>query len=123
MKKADRQKVFDKFNGKCAYCGCDLVLDNFQVDHIWPKARYHKFIHQRYGNHEPHEFEEIGNLNPSCRECNYEKRSKGIELFRRDMSRKLIQLKRVFNFRIALKYGQIQITESPIKFYYETISR
>ena len=25
MKQSDRNIIFDKYNGKCAYCGCELV--------------------------------------------------------------------------------------------------
>lgn len=33
-----RQKVFDKYNGRCAYCGCDLTK-SFHVDHFNPLMR------------------------------------------------------------------------------------
>lgn len=41
MKKADRQKVFDKYGGKCAYCGCELI-NGWHVDHIEPIGRKYK---------------------------------------------------------------------------------
>jgi len=33
-----RQKVYDKFNGRCAYCGCELKA-GFHIDHIEPIRR------------------------------------------------------------------------------------
>lgn len=29
-----RQKVYEKHNGHCAYCGCELEYKDMQVDHI-----------------------------------------------------------------------------------------
>lgn len=34
--KAQRKRVFDMFGGRCAYCGCELSLDRFSIDHIVP---------------------------------------------------------------------------------------
>lgn len=38
MKKEDRQKVFEKFGGRCAYSGTKLESD-WQVDHVKPIVR------------------------------------------------------------------------------------
>ena len=38
MTKKDRQIVFDKYNGKCSYCGCELTK-GWHVDHIEPIVR------------------------------------------------------------------------------------
>lgn len=40
--KNDRQIIFDKFGGKCAYCGCDL-LKGWHVDHLKPVRREMKY--------------------------------------------------------------------------------
>lgn len=120
MAKINRQEVLDKYNGHCAYCGCNLILKTMQVDHIWPKAKFHFFISRRYENREPCEFEQIGNLNPACISCNKRKASMPIEKFRQQLARDVFMLKRdVPKFSTALRYGQIKETESPIKFYYE----
>ena len=29
-----RQQVYDKYNGHCAYCGCELGIKDMQVDHL-----------------------------------------------------------------------------------------
>lgn len=47
MKKADRQKVFEKFGGRCAYCGCELT-NGWHVDHIEPVVRKQRFIKGYY---------------------------------------------------------------------------
>ncbi len=67
MKKSDRQKVFDKYEGRCAYCGCELVK-GWHVDHIDPIV---------YGGSN-----EMQNLNPSCKYCNNYKCHSKLETFR-----------------------------------------
>ena len=47
--KSERQQIYDMFNSHCAYCGCEITLQQMQADHI-----------------EPLELE-ISNLYPSCR--------------------------------------------------------
>lgn len=32
--KKDRLKIYEKYNGHCAYCGCELNYKDMQVDHI-----------------------------------------------------------------------------------------
>jgi 5-methylcytosine-specific restriction endonuclease McrA len=38
MKKSEREIVFNKYGGKCAYCGCDLEK-GWHVDHVEPCRR------------------------------------------------------------------------------------
>lgn len=72
--KGKRQQVYNKFNGKCAYCGCDISLDNFTVDHIIPRLWAWKQSYlQIAGRNEIKGTNDISNLNPSCRKCNVEK--------------------------------------------------
>jgi hypothetical protein len=42
MDKKTRQIIFDKYNGKCAYCGCELVK-GWHADHIEPIVRDSKW--------------------------------------------------------------------------------
>ncbi len=41
MTKTDRQKIFDKYGGKCAYCGCELQK-GWHVDHVEPEGNQNK---------------------------------------------------------------------------------
>ena len=75
--KVYRQKVYEKYNGHCAYCGKTIALKDMQVDHILPK---------RNGG-----TDDIDNLNPSCRLCNHYKRAAGIKTFRNDLLGGLIK--------------------------------
>ena len=102
----DRQKVYDKYNGHCAYCGKAIAIKDMQVDHILPKRNGGK--------------DDLDNLNPSCRLCNHYKRAYSIECFRDFALGGLIKrLMKVYIFRVALDYGMITINGWDNKFYFE----
>lgn len=106
MMKIDRQKVYDKYNGHCAYCGKPITIKDMQVDHILPKRNGGK--------------DHIDNLNPSCRLCNHYKRAADIETLRNWLLGGLIErLMKIYIFRVALDYGMITINGWDKKFYYE----
>ena len=101
-----RQKVYEKYNGHCAYCGKAIAIKDMQVDHILSK---------RNGG-----MDDIDNLNPSCRLCNHYKRAADIETFRNDLLGGLMdRLMKIYIFRVALDYGMITINDWDKKFYYE----
>lgn len=108
--KKNRQKIFDKYNGHCAYCGTELNK-SWNIDHIWPKqlSHWHKDLDE---NREE-------NLNPSCRRCNNFKHGMRLEDFRQELQRQVPRLRKNAQFKRALDYGQIEITEKPIVFYFE----
>jgi uncharacterized protein (TIGR02646 family) len=66
--KIDRIKVYQKYDGHCAYCGTELSLKQMHVDHIRPQV-----------SHGTDDFE---NLNPSCKYCNNHKSHAGLETWR-----------------------------------------
>ncbi len=37
MTKQIREQVYQKYNGRCAYCGHEIAIKDMQVDHIIPK--------------------------------------------------------------------------------------
>ena len=37
MKPELRKLVYDKYNGCCAYCGCEMTFKEMQVDHLVSK--------------------------------------------------------------------------------------
>ena len=39
MTKDKRLKVYNKFDGRCAYCGQKIEYKDMQVDHIFAKDR------------------------------------------------------------------------------------
>ena len=113
--KIDRQEVHGKYSGHCAYCGWLISVKDMQVDHIIPKRNFHK-------GRINYDVNDIKNLNPACRVCNNWKHTWSIEEFRREIGE---QVDRAFktssNFRMALRYGQIKLTQSKIVFYFERL--
>lgn len=64
---AKREDVFNLTKGKCFYCGCDLDINNYHIDHFIPKVKGGK----------------CGKNNvPSCIDCNIMKSNLTIEEFR-----------------------------------------
>ena len=67
-----RAIVFDKYGGKCAYCGVDLVK-GWNVDHIKPQV---------FGG-----TNDLQNLNPSCKDCNNYKCHTDLEWYRNQLTK------------------------------------
>lgn len=93
MKKADRQKVFEKFGGRCAYTGKELP-EKWEIDHVEPKSSW-KF--QQYDNdlkriHDPNS---IDNLVPALKIVNHYKRGKDLEMWRTFLLKLHIRLKKM----------------------------
>lgn len=94
--KIDRQAVYAKYDGHCAYCGKEITIKEMEVDHVIP---------QRY-----HGTDDMDNLMPSCHTCNHYKRANSLENFRDWLLGELIdRLMKVYIFRVALRYDMITI--------------
>ena len=124
--KADRQKVYNKFDGHCGYCGESILIKDMQVDHIIPKV---DFITHIANNFRVPQFlkhltisdlNHIDNLMPTCRVCNKWKTFHSLEQFRIELSEQVKRLNSYSsNYRIAKKYGLVEETNKPIIFYFE----
>ena len=84
-----REKVYNKFNGHCAYCGCSILPHQMHIDHIHPQSMAHFYyanpsVREKYGlrgdnvNH-------IDNLYPACFSCNSYKTTFSIEILRKEL--------------------------------------
>ena len=110
LTKAHRKIVYDKTNGRCAYCGCELEINNFHVDHI-------KSI-KIYGQ----DADVIDNMYPSCKSCNLYKHTLSVEDFRKELSKISIRLQRNISiYGIAKRYGIVVECNKDIEFYFERI--
>lgn len=108
LTKEQREEAYNKCKGHCAYCGCELEYKDMQVDHVVAVSRG--------GSNE------IDNLLPACRQCNYDKHKKTIEGFRTRISKELYKsLERVFVYRLAKKYNLIKEEPRVVKFYFEQL--
>lgn len=69
VSKMTRLNVFAKYNGKCAYCGCDIKLEEMQVDHF--------VAHMGEGGEDT-----LDNYYPSCSVCNRVKSNNSLKDFK-----------------------------------------
>ena len=111
-----RELIYKKYDGHCAYCGCELKYKDMQVDHI-------NSVYRAVIMHENVD-ENISNYMPSCRQCNFYKSTFTLENFRERLSDTLIKnLQKKFNYKLALKYGLITENVKPVEFYFERIEK
>ena len=111
-----RQIVYDKFDGKCAYCGCELKA-GFHIDHIEPKRR------NSDGSCLNPQNESLSNMNPSCPSCNIMKHNQSIEQFRVMIKNFVTNLNKYNNqYKFAKKYGLVIENDIEVKFYFETLN-
>lgn len=96
--------VFNMFDGKCAYCGCDIAYEHFVVDHKVPYSISKD--------------NSISNLYPSCSTCNGIKFNCDIEQFRSLLEEKVMKgtsgfiLQNYYNFK-----------PKKIVFYFEKLNK
>lgn len=90
-----REKVFVKYKGHCAYCGCEIYLDTFTVDHIVPQCRGGA--------------NNIKNYNPCCKRCNQLKSDHSLVTFRN-----------IIKYKISEKHKEIKYLNGFCKFNYKT---
>lgn len=111
--KSVRKQVYAKYNGHCAYCGCEIPEKGFNVDHL------HCLRNYEYTEIDVHD---IKNLMPSCGSCNRYKSTMDLEDFRKELQKIPDRLKRdVCTYNIALRYGMVQENREPIQFYFEKV--
>ena len=116
MTKKERELIFNKYNGKCAYCGCELKK-GWHIDHIEPIVR-----NWLNGTCEKPENENLENYNPSCPSCNIQKNSYTLEQFRKNIKQFVRSLNQYSTqYKFAKKYGLISETDIEVKFYFETL--
>ena len=109
-----RQKVYEKYDGHCAYCGIFLTPKQMHVDHIKPKI-----------SNGTDDFE---NLNPSCKDCNNYKCHSSLETFRmyakQMFNEKLHYLfKSKTKMQIAFNFGVLKLSEWDGIFHFEAVEK
>ena len=117
-----KSRLYDKTNGRCAYCGCGLCSDNFQIDHVIPKRRGSSYAYHTNHNKQRGTDDE-SNLMASCASCNASKSDLDLEDFR---DRVLDRVKRLnqysTEYNIAKRFGLVEEIKKPIVFYFEKIN-
>lgn len=123
-KKSDREIIFNKYQGHCAYCGCELEK-GWHVDELIPVKRNYtynrsksKFVTDGTCEH-PENFN-IDNQMPACASCNINKHSMSLEEFRNLIQGFMKHLNEVSTqYKIAKRYGLVIEDIKPITFYFE----
>lgn len=132
-----RKQVFNKYDGHCAYCGCKLTLKEMQVDHMY--SVYHAELNKneeavsvddledvkgnvKYLREKASHVDDIENLMPACRQCNFYKGAMDLEFFRHALETTLYtNTIKPFQFRLAEKYDLVKKSPHKILFYFEKV--
>lgn len=129
LTKKQRAEVREKFDGRCAYCGCELA-DKWQADHVEPILRIStqdmkaaekglwKLKNTGKSTH-PH-LDNLENIFPACQPCNLLKSTYSVEMFRKQISMQVERgRKSSMNFRTAERFGLVQAIDKPVVFWFE----
>jgi 5-methylcytosine-specific restriction endonuclease McrA len=117
LKQEQREILKQKYEGKCAYCGCELI-GKWHADHIAPIVR-----NSKKGCKYP-EREIFENYNPSCASCNTQKNSFPLEQFRRNIKVFVNSLNSYSTqYKFAKRYGLVVETDVEVEFYFEKFER
>lgn len=106
--KKTRLSVYEKYGGKCAYCGREIVFKDMQVDHFIPQRGWNES-----GSND------ISNLMPACRMCNHYKRAHSLETFRAYIQEIPRKLRENYIYKIGVVYGNVIENEKPVVFFFE----
>lgn len=114
LTKAERLDVYNKCGGRCAYCGCEITMNQMQVDHVIPMEFYDAY------KTEGIDIDTLDNMLPACRSCNNYKSTLSLEKFRTAIERwtEVLQ-KGNATYRNAVRFGMIVPNPHSVKFYFE----
>ena len=114
LTKAERQTVYDKCGGRCAYCGCEITIQQMQVDHVIPMEFYDSY--KTVGK----DLDTLENMLPACRSCNNYKHTFMLEDFRKAIARwPEILARDNVTYRNAVRFGMVTPCMRPVVFYFE----
>lgn len=111
---SERRVVYEKMDGHCAYCGCDLRYEDMQVDHVVPLEGW-----SQKGT------DTLDNMLPACRSCNHYKRANTLEGWRKQLEAIPQTLARdSVTYRAGRRFGLIVEFANPkVEFYFERRER
>ena len=125
MNQKQRKALFEKFGGRCAYCGCELP-QRWHADHLEPIERKLKYVEGKgvvcTGEMWNPSADNIENMMPSCPACNIDKHSYPLEFWRQQIQDSCNILSRnSTTYRRACRFGLVAETGFKIKFYFEQV--
>lgn len=111
--KKQREIIFNKYGGRCAYCGNHLQK-GWHVDELLPVIRHKNGLCEHPENYN------IDNQMPACPSCNINKHSLPLESFR-SLIKGFIKHLTIVNtqYKIASRYGLVKETNNDVIFYFE----
>ena len=116
LTKHERQLIYDKCGGHCAYCGKEITIGQMQVDHIIPMELYHSY--DCFGI----DIDVMDNMLPSCRSCNNYKGTFSLEKFRLQIERwPEVLAHGNTTYRNAVRFNMVIPNPHNIQFYFETL--
>lgn len=125
--KINRDIIYNKFKGKCAYCGHKIKIGDMQVDHIIPKSTYS--FHMETKHKVPaflshltiHDVNHVDNLFPSCQVCNLRKLNYSLEDFRGEVGELVNILEnKSQTYKLAKRFNFVTTKRvKSFKFYFE----
>jgi len=115
MKKELREKVYNKYQGHCAYCGTAIAYKDMQVDHYLPKRSSAAAM----AFHDVKDIDSISNLMPSCRRCNHYKRAYSPKQFKQMIKTLHERVGKFYIAKVAIDFGIITISPHNGVFYFE----
>lgn len=113
-RKSLRERIHQKFNGRCAYCGRMIEYKQMQVDHYYPQCKA-RFYARRF-KIDVHAEE---NLMPTCRRCNHYKRAATPNQFRLLMKTLHERLEGIYILKVAVDFGMATVKPFDGLFYFE----
>lgn len=96
-----RKKLLKRYNGHCAYCGCELTEETMTVDHFIPRSKLYKKPDR----------DKINNFVPACKVCNHVKSNMDIRKMR-------MYFRRTVNGFLK-RAGYPELLAREFKFYFE----
>lgn len=110
-----RQKIWDKSNGRCWYCGCHLPEKGWHADHLEP-IRRNWWTNTSVNPDNENEDNKV----PACASCNIQKGSLTVEQFRGKVAAFIYSLNHHHTqYAVAKRYGLIKETDIEVKFWFE----
>jgi 5-methylcytosine-specific restriction endonuclease McrA len=118
-KKINREEVYNKCGGHCAYCGNEITIKQMQIDHIKPLYRNDDDTTLKGWGVE-RGTDDMDNLLPSCSRCNKWKSTFTLENFRKVIKTSINRLERdTPNYNLAKDFGLITENAVEVVFYFE----
>ena len=116
--KEKREIVYNKFDGRCAYCG-DKLKRGWHIDHLLSVVRNPITNEKEFP-----ERDNINNLMSSCPSCNIQKNSYSLENFRSNIKKNINSLNSYSTqYKFAKRYGLVDENDIDVEFYFEKFNK